>query len=121
MSCVIFFFSFFGQSGEASQWKVCYQQGLPGLAYVLKYNLDVFLGASVAVYLDRQMGRFQATLSATVNNREGKHSVGEMHYFKTFYICPFLFFYLPFSHSHFVLLFQRPSLIVQRSAADEEE
>ena len=46
MSCVIFFFSFFGQSGEASQWKVCYQQGLPGLAYVLKYNLNVFLGAS---------------------------------------------------------------------------
>ena len=31
VSHVIFFFFFFGQSGEASLWKVCYQPGLPRL------------------------------------------------------------------------------------------
>ena len=30
----LFFFSyFFGQSGEASRWRVCYQRGLPRLVY----------------------------------------------------------------------------------------
>ena len=36
MSCVtchMSFFSFFFQSGQASQWKVCYQRGLPRLVF----------------------------------------------------------------------------------------
>ena len=45
MSCVIchifFFFSstFFGQSGEAYQWRVCYQWGLPRLVCSHSHNL----------------------------------------------------------------------------------
>ena len=36
MSCVIsFIFSFFGQHGGASQWMVCYQQGLPRQVFIL--------------------------------------------------------------------------------------
>ena len=31
MSHVTFFFLFFGQSGEAYRWRVCYQRGLPRL------------------------------------------------------------------------------------------
>ena len=30
------FFLFFGQSGEAYRWRVCYQQGLPRLVYNIK-------------------------------------------------------------------------------------
>ena len=33
VSHVIFFFFFFGQSGGASRWRVCYQGGLPRLVY----------------------------------------------------------------------------------------
>ena len=39
---VFFFFFFFGQSGGASRWRVCYQQGLPRLVLYsfLSYNTD---------------------------------------------------------------------------------
>ena len=33
MSRVMFFSSFFGQSGEAYRWRVCYQWGLPRLVF----------------------------------------------------------------------------------------
>ena len=36
MSCVFFYFVF-GQSGGASQWRVCYQRGLPSLVFILTW------------------------------------------------------------------------------------
>ena len=32
----LFYFLFFGQSGEAYRWRVCYQRGLPSLVYHLQ-------------------------------------------------------------------------------------
>ena len=39
MSHVLFLFCliFFGQSGEASQWRVCYQFDLPHLVYIVRF------------------------------------------------------------------------------------
>ena len=37
VSHVIFSFSFFGQSSEASWWRVCYQRGLPRLVFFMAW------------------------------------------------------------------------------------
>ena len=42
MSCVEYIYIyFFGHSGEASQRRVCYQQGLPRLVFKLKHLLEI--------------------------------------------------------------------------------
>ena len=38
MSHVFFLFCFFGQTGEAYWWTVCYQQGLPRLVYIYTFK-----------------------------------------------------------------------------------
>ena len=38
--CHFFFFLFFGQSGQAYWWKVCYQQGLPRLVYISQHQTN---------------------------------------------------------------------------------
>ena len=44
MSCVTchFFSSFFGQSGEAYWWRVCYQRGLPRLVFTYTVYLSYY-------------------------------------------------------------------------------
>ena len=44
VSHVIFFFFFFGKSGEVYRWRVCYQRGLPRLVLLENYKVVDLVG-----------------------------------------------------------------------------
>ena len=53
---LLFFLSFFGQSGGASRWRVCYQQGLPRLVF-LWLKLSLFIKISINGITNKQKGK----------------------------------------------------------------
>ena len=42
LSHVIFSFFFFGESGEAYRWRVCYQRGLPQLVFFFGLRFEIY-------------------------------------------------------------------------------
>ena len=56
VSDIFYFLFIFGQSGEASQGRVCYQRGLPRLVFTVREkNCFFFHGGNSGVPLAHQM------------------------------------------------------------------
>ena len=82
-----FFFSFFfGQSGEAYRWRVCYQWGLPRLVYVLLLYLLPFVLCG-AVNTAEEEDEFIILAIATVFVEQPLASAGYVKDCVAFYEC----------------------------------
>ena len=74
VTCHMSHFFFFGQSGEAYRWRVCYQQGLPRLV-IRRYS--PLQGPTIALALKTQLVPDVENKNTKLDTRKSFHYQGQ--------------------------------------------